>query len=174
MTQYAEATAVRLTREGSLHESKLLAAAATVAALIVPAVALGQTTVQAPTKQCSVTAFGPGFAFKQGGHIVMNYGGGTSCQGGVGSKTLTVVEQVLGQDRHTWFNISGSMLHAGPSPANPVRASAQRAAFLGHVYRTVAMAHDVAPNGFAGCSLHHPPACTATYNITARGKAMAP
>jgi len=45
-------------------KSKLLAAAATVAALIVPAVALGQTTVQAPTKQCSVTAFGPGFAFK--------------------------------------------------------------------------------------------------------------
>jgi hypothetical protein len=50
-------------------KSKLLAAAATVAALIVPAVALGQTTVQAPTKQCSVTAFGPGFAFKQGGHM---------------------------------------------------------------------------------------------------------
>jgi hypothetical protein len=155
-------------------KSKLLAAATIVAALIVPAVAPGQTTVQAPTKQCSVTAFGPGFAFKPAGHIVMNYGGGTSCQGGVGSKTLTVVEQVLGQDRHTWFNISGSMLHAGPSPGNPVRASAQRPAFLGHVYRTVAMAHDVAPNGFAGCSLHHPPACTVTYNITARGKAMAP
>ena len=75
-------------------KSKLLAAAVTAAALIVPAVALGQTTVQAPTKQCSVTAFGPGFAFKPGGHIVMNYGGGTSCQGGVGSKTVTVVEQV--------------------------------------------------------------------------------
>lgn len=152
--------------------SKFRVAAVAAAAFIVPAVAVAQTTVQAPTKQCSVTAFGPGFAFRSGG-IVMSYGGGTSCQGGVGTKSLTVSEQVRGAGGR-WFTIAGSTRHAGPSTTNPVPVSAQRAAFLGHVYRTVAMAHDVAPNGSAGCSLHHPPTCTATYDIVATGRAMAP
>src|SRR5437870_5442333 len=55
-------------------------------------------TVQAPTKQCSVTAYGPTFRTPADPRRAWTqfYGAGTSCQGGVGVKTLTVSAHVLG------------------------------------------------------------------------------
>jgi hypothetical protein len=50
---------------------------------------------------CSVTAYGPTFDFNAAGWY-QYYGGGTSCRDGIGSKTLTMYEQVLGPDGHTW------------------------------------------------------------------------
>lgn len=133
-------------------------------------------TVQAATKQCSVTAYGPTFRTPADfrGAWTQFYGAGTSCQGGVGVKKLTVSDQVLGPDGKTWFTITGSTHTVGPTGANPVHLIYNRIAVLGHVYRSMADATIVAPNGHAGCSLHLPPDCTATYHLRAISKPLAP
>lgn len=133
-------------------------------------------TVQAATRQCSVTAYGPTFRTPADAHGAWTqfYGAGASCQGGPGLKTLTVSDQVLGPGGKPWFTITGSTHTVGPTPANPVHLIYNRIAVLGHVYRSVADATIVAPNGHAGCSLHVPPDCTATYHLRAISKALAP
>ena len=88
-------------------------------------------TVQAHGYPCSVTAYGPTFNFK-GSNWNQNYGAGASCAGGVGQKSLTVSDQVLGADGHTWFTISGSSFTAGPTSGNPLHALRNRHAVLGH------------------------------------------
>jgi hypothetical protein len=128
-------------------------------------------TVQANGYPCSVTAYGPTFNFK-GSNWNQNYGGGTSCNQGVGVKTLTVSDQVLGPDGHTWFTISGSTFTAGPTSGNPLHAIRNRPAFLGHVYRDVVTAKLVVPNGHAGCSLNN--TCFQTLTITATSRPLAP
>jgi hypothetical protein len=131
-------------------------------------------TVQANTKQCSVTAYGPTFhkPAGSGGAWTQFYGAGASCESGVGVKTLTVSSQVLGQDGHTWYTITGSTVSYGPSTNNPVRISQMRAAYLGHVYRTVATATMVAPNGHAGCSLNN--TCSPKLVVKAVSRPLAP
>jgi hypothetical protein len=128
-------------------------------------------TMHAPSYPCSVTVYGPTFNSK-GSSWNQNYGGGTSCSGGVGQKTLTVYDQVLGQDGHTWYTLSGSTFTAGPSTSNPVRLKRNRAASLGHVYRAVAKAKLVVPNGHAGCSLTN--TCDQTLLLTAVSRRLAP
>lgn len=128
-------------------------------------------TVHAAHYPCSVTAYGPTFRSPAGGWIGA-YGGGTSCSGGVGEKTLTVYEQVRGPGGHRWFTISGSTVVVGPSETNPLRVIRHRRAFLGHEYRTVASARLVVPNGHAGCSLTN--TCDETITITARSRGLAP
>ena len=128
-------------------------------------------TVQANGYPCSVTAHGPTFNFK-GSVWNQNYGGGTSCTRGVGRKSLTIIAQVLGPDGHTWFTITGSTFTPGVTNANPLRGIRNRPAFLGHVYRTVAVAKLVVPNGHAGCSLNN--TCSQTMTITAVSRALAP
>ena len=54
-------------------------------------------TVQANGYPCSLTAYGPTFHSQHSGWT-QDYGGGVSCTGGVGTKTLTISDQVLGQD----------------------------------------------------------------------------
>jgi hypothetical protein len=66
----------------------------------------------------------------------MVYGGGTSCAGGVGSRSLSVVAQVENGSR--WFTITGSSVKGGPAVGNPLRVRTQRNGFLGHAYRIVA------------------------------------
>jgi hypothetical protein len=128
-------------------------------------------TVQAPSYPSSVTAYGPTYHSSSRGWT-MDYGGGTSSAGGVGVKTLTISVQVLGQDGRTWYTITGSTFTAGPIAGNPLRTNGKRAAYLGHVYRTVATARLVVPNGHAGCSLNN--TCSQTITITAISKPVAP
>jgi hypothetical protein len=122
-----------------------------------------------------VTAYGPTFHAPgdAAGSWTQDYGGGTGCRGGVGIKTLAVYDQVQGANGE-WFTIAGSRVTVGPTTHNPVRVIRSRRAVLGHTYRTVALAHLVVPNGFAGCSLHHPPACRETIDIKAVSPPIAP
>lgn len=119
---------------------------------------------------CSVTAYGPAFSANL---KAMTYGGGTSCAHAVGRRQISVAEQVLGRNGH-WYTITGSTLFHPYTPFNPLRQFATRPAFLGHVYRTVATANLIVPNGFAGCSLHKPPACSEHIIVTARSAPIAP
>jgi hypothetical protein len=128
-------------------------------------------TVQAHGYPCSVTVYGPTFN-NTATSWYQNYGGGTSCASGVGQKTLTIYDQVLGQDGHTWFTISGSTFTAGPVNSNPLRMIRKRPAYLGHAYRTVARAKLVVPNGHAGCSLTN--TCEQTLVIIAASRGLAP
>lgn len=129
-------------------------------------------TVRAPGYgSCSVTAYGPTFHSDASGWA-QDYGGGTSCAGGIGVKTLTISDQVLGQDGRTWYTISGSNVTAGPTKTNPLRMLRNRAAYLGHVYRTLAVASLVVPNGHAGCSLNN--TCNQTLAVTAISRRLAP
>ena len=111
-------------------------------------------TVQAHNYPCSVTAYGATFNYTATSWN-QNYGGGTSCASGVGRKTLTISGQVLGPDGHTWFTITGSTFTTGPAKGNPLRMIRNRAAFLGHAYRTLVFAKLIVPNGHAGCSLNN-------------------
>ena len=128
-------------------------------------------TVQTSGYPCSVTAYGPTF-HSYPREWRMDYGGGTSCQAGVGAKTLTVAAQVLGQDGHTWYTITGSTVTYGPRTINPLRIIRNRPAYLGHVYRTFATAKLVVPNGRAGCSLTN--TCNQTIVIKAISRPLAP
>jgi hypothetical protein len=132
-------------------------------------------TTAAPDYPCSVTAYGPAFHKPAGaaGAWTQSYGAGTSCRGGVGTKTLTVYDQVQGA-KGAWFTIAGSQVTVGATTHNPVHTIRTRSAALGHTYRTVVMAHLVVPNGFAGCSLHTPPACQQTIDIKAVSTPIAP
>lgn len=128
-------------------------------------------TVHASHFPCSVTVYGPTFNSK-GSNWSQDYGGGTSCSGGVGEKTLKIYDQVLGQNGHTWFTLSGSTFTTGPSKANPVRMKRNRSAELGHNYRAVATAKLVVPNGHAGCSLNN--TCSQTLVLSAFSRPLAP
>jgi hypothetical protein len=128
-------------------------------------------TVHAPGYPCSVTAYGPTFHSHSSGWT-QDYGGGTSCAGGVGIKTLTISDQVLGQNGSTWHTVTGSTFTNGPTSGNPLHMIRTRSGFLGHVYRTVATAKLVVPNGHAGCSLTN--TCSQTIVITATSRGLAP
>lgn len=126
-------------------------------------------TVQAPSVPCSVTAYGPTFNVHSGGGN-QDYGGGVSCASGVGEKTLTIYDQVLGADGHTWFTIAGSAVNGARRSGNPLRMIRNRPAYLGHVYRTAIVARLVVPNGRAGCSLTH--TCSRTIVLSATGRPL--
>ena len=128
-------------------------------------------TVPAKNYQCSVTAYGATFNSHRTGWT-QHYGGGVSCAGGVGMKSLTISDQVLGQDRHTWYTISGSTVKAGPTGHNPLRLIRTRSAFRGHAYRVLATTRLVVPNGYAGCSLTD--TCLQTLSIAAVSRPLAP
>jgi hypothetical protein len=120
---------------------------------------------------CSATAYGPTFNYK-GAVWNQNYGASTRCARGVGTKTLTVYEQTLGADNHTWFTVSGSQVATGPTKSDPVRIKRKRAAYLGHAYRVVVVAKLVVPNGHAGCSITN--TCNQTIAITVTSRPLAP
>ena len=104
--------------------------------LVLAGAASGQT-VPIPGMPCSATA-NMSFATIKG-TFTQNYGGGTSCAGGVGQKTLDVVPQVFNvvNGKPIWFNISLVGLYQGPTPINPLRLSGSRAAVASHRYRVL-------------------------------------
>jgi hypothetical protein len=128
-------------------------------------------TVHARNYPCSLTAYGATFHSHRSGWT-QDYGGGVSCAGGVGEKTLTISNQVLGQDGRTWHTISGSTFTNGPIQRNPLRMIRNRPAYLGHAYRVATTARLVVPNGHAGCSLTN--TCLQTIRITATSAPLAP
>jgi hypothetical protein len=128
-------------------------------------------TVQAPGYPCSVTAYGPTFHTRAGGWN-QDFGGGVSCASGVGQKTLTISDQVLGPDGHTWFTITGSTFTAGPFNGNPLRMIRNRPAVLGHTYRSATAVKLVVPNGHAGCSLNN--TCYQTIVLSGTSRPLAP
>ncbi len=128
-------------------------------------------TVQANGYPCSLTAYGPTFHSHHSGWT-QDYGAGASCAGGVGVKTTTISDQVLGNNGRTWYTISGSTFTGGPTGSNPLRMRRNRAAFLGHAYRVLVKAKLVVPNGHAGCSLTN--TCDQTLTITATSRTLAP
>jgi hypothetical protein len=87
-------------------------------------------------------------------------------------KTLTISDQVLGQDGRTWHTISGSTVTGGPVTSNPLRMIRNHQAVLGHVYRVVTSTKLVVPNGHAGCSLTN--TCDQTLTISATSRSLAP
>jgi hypothetical protein len=128
-------------------------------------------TVHARNYPCSLTAYGATFHSHRSGWT-QDYGGGVSCAAGVGEKTLTISDQVLGQDGRTWHTIIGSTFTNGPIQQNPLRMIRNRPAYLGHAYRVVTTAKLVVPNGHAGCSLTN--TCSQTIRITTTSGPLAP
>ncbi len=125
-----------------IRSLSVIVTVAGVTAPLAPAVAAGaglpppSTTKQLPGVRCSVTAYGLSFT-PSGTSGSMSYGGGLSCAGGVGQKTLDVVPQVskLAGGRRHWYNLSLVGLYQGPTPANPLRLTGSTSFVAGHVYR---------------------------------------
>lgn len=111
---------------------------------------LHERTVQIPGMQCSVTAWD--YYTTVNGVSTMKYGGGTSCAGHVGQRTLNVVPQVFNfvNGHPVWFNIGGAGLFQGPTPAGPLRLNGSRTAVPGRLYRLLAYGQVVLPNGRMG------------------------
>ncbi|MGZ4168635.1 MAG: hypothetical protein ACXVR1_14470 [Solirubrobacteraceae bacterium] len=126
--------------------SLALAALAAFAAAAPSAGAATRSTAQLPGAPCSVTAELTTRA------QTMTYGGGTSCAGGVGAKTIDVVPQVFNRinGKALWFNISLAGLYQGPVSANPLRLGATRPAVDGHAYRVLVVARVLLPDGRVG------------------------
>lgn len=105
------------------------------------------TTKQLPGVECSVTAYG--VAFTTSGTAVMSYGGGVSCKGGVGQKTVNVVPEVrkVVNGHETWHVIGGVGLYQGPTPINPLRVSGSTTFVTGHVYRLLVYGGVTLPDG---------------------------
>jgi len=111
---------------------------------------LHERTVQIPGMECSVTAWD--YYTTVNGVYTLKYGGGTSCAGHVGQRTLNVVPQVFNLVNGTplWFNIGGAGLFQGPTPAGPLRLNGTRTVVAGHLYRLLAYGQVVLPNGRLG------------------------
>ena len=79
----------------------------------------------------------------------MTYGGGVSCAGGVGAKTIDVVPQVhnVVNGKPLWFNISLAGLYQGPTPINPLRLTGTTTYVPGHTYRLLVYGRVTMPAG---------------------------
>ena len=111
---------------------------------------LHEKTLQIPGTPCSATAWD--YYSTVNGIYTMQYGGGVSCAGNVGQKTLDVVPQVFNliKGQPLWFNISGDGRYQGPTPISPLRLSGARAAVPGHIYRLVVYGQVTLSNGKTG------------------------
>lgn len=121
------------------------------------------TTKSLPGVPCSVTAYGLSFTAAT---TSMSYGGGVSCAGGVGQKTVDVVPEVrkLVNGQEHWYIIGGVGVYQGPTPVNPLRVSASTGSVPGHVYRLLVYGRVRLPDGrtasttvCSGCSSAAPP-----------------
>jgi len=79
----------------------------------------------------------------------MGYGGGVSCAGGVGQKTIDVVPQVFNvvNGKPLWFSISLVGLYQGPTPINPLRLSGITTYVPSHTYRLLVYGAVTLPDG---------------------------
>ena len=94
---------------------------------------------------CSVTAT---FTLSAG-KGTMTYGGGVSCAGGVGAKTLNVVPQVFNvvNGKPLWFSIGLVGLYQGPTPINPLRLTGTTKYVPSHTYRLLVYGRVTMPDG---------------------------
>jgi len=102
-------------------------------------------TTSLPGVPCSVTAtFGLDSSTR-----AMTYGGGVSCAGGVGAKTLDVVPQVFNvvNGKPLWFNLSLVGLYQGPTPINPLRLTGTTTYVQSHTYRLLVFGRVTMPDG---------------------------
>jgi hypothetical protein len=127
---------------------------ASVAALVLAGAASASTSVQQTsiTKQihgvpCSVTAYGSFTTVN--GRFTMTYGGGVSCAGGIGEKTIDVLPQVFNNvnGKPLWFDISLVGQYQGPTPITPLRLSASAPAVASHQYRLLVYGQVTLANG---------------------------
>jgi len=70
------------------------------------------------------------------------WGGGTSCAGAAGTKSLNVVLEILGPDHTTWFQRGGQNFTVKSAQRNPVRIITLVGVSPGHAFRVVASAKD--------------------------------
>jgi len=112
---------------------------------------------------CSVTAT----LTLEASDRTMTYGGGISCAGGVGAKTIDVVPQVFNvvNGKSLWFNLSLVGLYQGPTPINPLRLTGTTAYVPSHTYRLLVFGRVTLPDGRSSsatvCS-----ACTGSPQLT--------
>jgi len=109
------------------------------------AVPISPVTKSLPGLPCSVTAT---FTLSAG-KGKMTYGGGVSCAGGVGVKTIDVVPQVYNvvNGKPLWFNISLVGLYQGPTPINPLRLTGTTTYVPSHTYRLLVYGRVTMPGG---------------------------
>lgn len=102
-------------------------------------------TKQLPGVPCSVTA---NFSVNSTSATMTN-GGGVSCAGGTGQKTLDVVPQVFNfvNGKPLWFNISLAGRYQGPTPISPLRLMDRTDYVSSHTYRVLAYGRVTLPNG---------------------------
>ena len=102
-------------------------------------------TKSLPGLPCSVTAT---FRLSAGART-MTYGGGVSCAGRAGAKTVDVVPQVYNvvNGKPLWFNIGLVGLYQGPTPVNPVRLTGSTTYVPGHTYRLLVYGQVTMPDG---------------------------
>ena len=117
---------------------------------------------------CSVTAHNSFTTVN--GRYTMSYGGGVSCAGGIGKKTIDVVPQVFNKvnGKLLWFDISLIGRYQGPTPVNPLRVSASTPVAATHRYRLLVYGQVTLANGktFSAtvCST-----CVSSPTLTIRG-----
>lgn len=102
-------------------------------------------TKSLPGLPCSVTAT---FTLNANART-MTYGGGVSCAGGAGAKTIDVVPQVYNvvNGKPLWFSISLVGLYQGPTPVNPLRLSGTTTYVPSHTYRLLVYGQVTMPDG---------------------------
>ena len=123
-------------------------------------------TKQLPGVPCSVTS---SFTFYLSARA-MHYGGGVSCAGGVGQKTLNVVPQVYNSRNGRWFSLSDAGLYQGPAPVNPLRLGADGAAVIGNVYRVLAYGRVTLPNGKTAWATACSGTCSGSPDLSINGR----
>jgi hypothetical protein len=119
--------------------------------LLAPSALASTSAPQSPVTQqmagvpCSATA---NFTLSASAGT-MSYGGGVSCAGGVGQKTINVVPQVFNvvNGKPLWFNISLVGLYQGPTPLNPLRVSGSTSYVPSHTYRLLVYGGVTLPDG---------------------------
>jgi len=113
-----------------------------VAALASASLPVPQSTGHIPGIQCSVSTFGPQFVSTGQGSYNAWWGGGTSCAGAVGTRSLNVVLQILGSDQKTWYQKGGQNFTVNQAHRNPLQIITLVGVKPGHAFRVVAAAKD--------------------------------
>lgn len=155
-----------------------IAAAATIAAtLAVAAIASAQPSPQTTVypkgvEVCWVSAYGPSIS-SNGPRISAAIGGRAACSGSAASVTPKHLQFQMWTQAHKgapWvvaatYTVSSSraVLTYLPAPVNMSKVYAAR---------TWAWGNFQEPNGFAGCSLHKPPACSQSVSGAVTGPAV--
>lgn len=113
---------------------------------------------------CSVTAI---FSMRSDTRT-MAYGGGVSCVGGIGEKTLDVVPQVFNvvNGKPLWFSISLIGRYQGPTAINPLRLTGSAGYVPSHTYRLLVYGQVTLANGRSAATTLCSGDCTGAPTLT--------